>query len=183
MWLILAAVLAGDARPVALPDWMAGCWEHRSQDRWTEECWTVPRGGIMLGNGRSGTGGVLDSWEVMQIELVETDDPVIDPLTFYGAPKGQNRTAFSWDRSSKAPGITFVNAGHDYPQRIRYWRDGKDLMAEVSLAGGSKAQRWRYAPKGDYAPALSARTVRPRSPTSAKPPVTAMRSGGPPCVR
>jgi hypothetical protein len=183
MWLILAAVSAGDARPVALPDWMAGCWEHRSQDRWTEECWTVPRGGIMLGNGRSGTGGVLDSWEVMQIELVETDDPVIDPLTFYGAPKGQNRTAFSWDRSSKAPGITFVNAGHDYPQRIRYWRDGKDLMAEVSLAGGSKAQRWRYAPKGDYAPALSARTVRPRSPTSAKPPVTAMRSGGPPCVR
>jgi uncharacterized protein DUF6265 len=183
MWQILAAVLAGDARPVALPDWMAGCWEHRSQDRWTEECWTVPRGGIMLGNGRSGTGGVLDSWEVMQIELVETDDPVIDPLTFYGAPKGQNRTAFSWDRSSKAPGITFVNAGHDYPQRIRYWRDGKDLMAEVSLAGGSKAQRWRYAPKGDYAPALSARTVRPRSPTSAKPPVTAMRSGGPPCVR
>ena len=183
MWLILAAVSAGDSRPVALPDWMAGCWEHRSQDRWTEECWTVPRGGIMLGNGRSGTGGVLDSWEVMQIELVETDDPVIDPLTFYGAPKGQNRTAFSWDRSSKAPGITFVNAGHDYPQRIRYWRDGKDLMAEVSLAGGSKAQRWRYAPKGDYAPALSARTVRPRSPTSAKPPVTAMRSGGPPCVR
>jgi len=183
MWLILAAVSAGDARPVALPDWMAGCWEHRSQDRWTEECWTVPRGGIMLGSGRSGTGGVLDSWEVMQIELVETDDPVIDPLTFYGAPKGQNRTAFSWDRSSKAPGITFVNAGHDYPQRIRYWRDGKDLMAEVSLAGGSKAQRWRYAPKGDYAPALSARTVRPRSPTSAKPPVTAMRSGGPPCVR
>ena len=183
MWQILAAVLAGDARPVALPDWMAGCWEHRSQDRWTEECWTVPRGGIMLGNGRSGTGGVLDSWEVMQIELVETDDPVIDPLTFYGAPKGQNRTAFSWDRSSKAPGITFVNAGHDYPQRIRYWRDGKDLVAEVSLAGGSKAQRWRYAPKGDYAPALSARTVRPRSPTSAKPPVTAMRSGGPPCVR
>jgi hypothetical protein len=129
MWLILAAVLAGDARPVALPDWMAGCWENRSQDRWTEECWTVPRGGIMLGNGRSGTGGVLDSWEVMQIELVETDDPVIDPLTFYGAPKGQGRTAFSWDRSSKEPGITFVNAGHDYPQRIRYWRDGKDLMA------------------------------------------------------
>ena len=77
MWLILAAVSAGDARPVALPDWMAGCWEHRSQDRWTEECWTVPRGGIMLGNGRSGTGGVLDSWEVMHIELVETDDPVL----------------------------------------------------------------------------------------------------------
>ena len=149
MWLILAAILAGDAQPIALPDWMAGCWEHRSEDRWTEECWTGPRGGIMLGSGRSGQGGVLNSWEVMQIEVVETDDPAIAPLTFYGAPKGNNRTAFTWVRSSNEPGITFVNAGHDYPQRIRYWRDGRYLMAEVSLADGSKAQRWRYAPKGD----------------------------------
>ena len=149
MWLILAAILAGDAQSLALPAWMTGCWEHRSEDRWTEECWTGPRGGIMLGTGRSGRGGVLDSWEVMQIEMVETDDPAIDPLTFYGAPKGQNRTGFVWVRDSKEPGITFVNAAHDYPQRIRYWRDGRDLMAEVSLADGSKAQRWRYAPKGD----------------------------------
>jgi hypothetical protein len=103
----------------------------------------------MLGTGRSGTGGVLDSWEVMQIEMVETDDPAIDPLTFYGAPKGENRTGFVWVRDSKEAGITFVNAGHDYPQRIRYWRDGRDLMAEVSLVDGSKAQRWRYAPKGN----------------------------------
>jgi hypothetical protein len=149
MWLILAAILAGDAQPIALPDWMAGCWEHRSEGRWAEECWTGPRGGIMLGSGRSGQGGVLDSWEVMQIEMVETDDPAIDPITFYGAPKGQNRTGFAWVRDSKDPGITFANAGHDYPQRIRYWRDGKYLNAEVSLADGSKAQRWRYAPKGD----------------------------------
>jgi Domain of unknown function (DUF6265) len=149
MWLILAAILAGHAQPIALPEWMAGCWEHRSEDRWTEECWTDPRGGIMLGTGRSGRGGVLDSWEVMQIEMVETDDPAIDPLTFYGAPKGENRTGFVLVRDSKESGITFVNAGHDYPQRIRYWRDGKDLMAEVSLADGSKAQRWRYVLKRD----------------------------------
>jgi hypothetical protein len=148
MWLILA-VFAAELQPLALPEWMAGCWEHRSENRWTEECWTDPRGGIMLGTGRSGHGGVLDSWEVMQIEMVETDDPAIDPLTFYGAPKGQNRTGFVWVRDSKEPGITFVNAAHDYPQRIRYWRDGRDLIAEVSLADGSKAQRWRYAPKGN----------------------------------
>ena len=103
----------------------------------------------MLGSGRSGTGGVLDNWEVMQIELVETDDPVIDPITFYGAPKGQNRTAFAWVRNDKGAGITFVNAGHDYPQQIRYWREGKYLMAESSLADGTKAHRWRYVPMGD----------------------------------
>ena len=102
----------------------------------------------MIGYGRSTTGGVLDSWEVMQIEIVETDDPAIDPLTFYGAPAGQNRTAFSWRRGS-GPGITFLNAGHDYPQRIHYRREGRDLIAEVSLSDGSRARRWRYAPKGN----------------------------------
>ena len=149
MWLIFVAMLAGEAQSLALPAWMAGCWEQRSGESWTEDCWTSPRGGLMLGSGRSGIGGVLDSWEVMQIEMVETDDSAIDPLTFYGAPKGQNRTAFSWHRSSSEPGITFVNASHDYPQRVRYWRDGKYLRAEVSLADGSKAQRWRYAPMGN----------------------------------
>ena len=152
MWLIAAAMLAGlseqGAQPLRLPEWMAGCWESRSGDKWTEECWSSPRGGMMIGYGRSGMGGVLDSWEVMQIEMVETDDPAIDPLTFYGAPAGRNRTAFSWVRGAE-PGITFVNAGHDYPQRIRYWREGQDLIAEVSLSDGSKARRWRYQPQRD----------------------------------
>jgi hypothetical protein len=149
MLLMIAAVLAADAPAPALPAWMAGCWEQRSGEKWTEECWTAPRAGIMLGSGRSGTAGVLDDWEVMQIELVETDDPAIDPITFYGAPRGQNRTAFAWVRNGKGAGITFVNAGHDYPQQIRYWRKGKYLMAETSLADGTKAHRWRYSPMGD----------------------------------
>ena len=147
MWLIALAFIAAEPRQLALPGWMAGCWEEKAGDGWTEECWTSPRGGIMLGSGRSGTGGVLRSWEVMQIEMIETDDPVIDPLTFYGAPEGKNRTAFSWVRDSTEPGVTFVNTAHDYPQRIRYWRDGQYLMAETSLADGSKARRWRYSPK------------------------------------
>ena len=149
MLLMIAAILAADVPAPALPAWMAGCWEQRSGEKWTEECWTAPRAGIMLGSGRSGTGGVLDNWEVMQIERVETDDPVIDPITFYGAPRGKNPTAFAWVRNGKGAGITFVNAGHDYPQQIRYWREGKYLMAETSLADGTKAQRWRYSPMGD----------------------------------
>jgi len=40
----------------------------------------------------------------------------------------------------------FENRDHDYPQRIRYWREGEVLMAEISLADGSKPMRWRYLP-------------------------------------
>ncbi len=38
----------------------------------------------------------------------------------------------------------FANAAHDYPQRIRYWREGETLNAEISLLDGSKAMRWQY---------------------------------------
>lgn len=131
--------IAGDAgdKPV-LPDWMAGCWEQKAGDRWTEECWMPPRGGIMLGAGRSGRGDTLGDWEATQI--------VIDPeggMTFWAAPGGSERTAFTW-AADDAGGVTFHNAGHDYPQRVRYWRDGEALMAEIAMDDGSKAMRWRY---------------------------------------
>ena len=144
----LAAALLIAVEEPKLPGWMAGCWEQRSGEKWTEECWTAPRAGIMLGSGRSGTGGVLGSWEVMQIEVVETGDPAVSPVTFYGAPGGKNRTPFAWLRGSKEPGMTFINAGHDYPQRIRYWREGEELRAETSLIDGTKAMRWRYRRSG-----------------------------------
>ena len=49
---ISAAVLLTIAPPAfaqeaAMPGWLAGCWEQVDGDRWTEECWTYPRGGIL----------------------------------------------------------------------------------------------------------------------------------------
>jgi hypothetical protein len=146
MWLIAAAIMAAEPAVPQLPAWLAGCWEHRAGEEWTEECWTAPRAGIMLGSGRSGKGNRLQSWEVMQIVRVDTD-PAVPKLTFYGAPGGQNRTPFQWMPGKE--GLTFVNVEHDYPQRIRYWREGKALVAEVALKDGTKAQRWRYARKAD----------------------------------
>jgi len=148
MWLIAAAVLAAAVQEPVLPGWMAGCWEQRSGERWTEECWTAPRAGIMLGSGRSGTGEALREWEVMQIQRVDTDDPAIPHMTFHGAPGGQNRTPFNWV-ASDGKSVTFVNESHDYPQRIRYWRDGKELVAEIAMKDGSKAVSWRYKAMGD----------------------------------
>ncbi len=183
MWMLVAVIAAQATAQPALPEWMAGCWEQRAGERWTEECWSTARGGIMIGYSRSGEGGVLDLWEVMQIELVETDDPVIEPLIFWASPSGTARTKFAWVRSSE-PGVTFVNLGNAYPQRIRYWREGRFLIAEIALADGSKRRRWRYSPLNQAASAaLSARMVRPLLPTSAKPPLTAIRWGAEPAVR
>jgi hypothetical protein len=143
MWTIIAAMMAVDAPAELMPGWMAGCWVQKSGESWTEECWTTARGGLMLGSGRSGNGEQIRDWEAMQIIRVDTDDPAIPKLTFYGMPKAEGRTPFQIVADG-LPGVTFMNAEHDYPQRIRYWREGEELVAEVALKDGSKARRWHY---------------------------------------
>ena len=141
---VIAAVLALTpplTDVVALPLWMSGCWEQVSSTDWVEECWTEPRGGLMLGSSRTGAGQRASSYELMFIEGRFGD------AEFCAAPNGADQTCFEKARETPTE-IVFVNTKHDYPQRIRYWREGKDLLAETSLADGSKAQRWRYAPKG-----------------------------------
>lgn len=145
MLAMIAALVVQAADAADLPHWMAGCWEQRSGERWTEECWSAPRAGIMLGSSRGGTGEVLALWEAMQIVRVDTDDPALDKLQFWASPNGAKRTMFAWVPSAE-PGVTFVNLSNDYPQRIRYWREGEELAAEISLADGSKPNRWRYKP-------------------------------------
>lgn len=147
MMLTLAAMLlaAGAAPTPDMPAWMTGCWEQRSGERWTEECWSSPRGAMMIGYSRSGEAGTVTEWEVMQIVHAETDDPAVPWMTFTALPSGQNRTTFAWE-PTQGPGVAFVNLENDYPQRIRYWREGADLFAEISLSDGSKPRRWRYSP-------------------------------------
>lgn len=138
---------AGDA-PTPLPGWMAGCWIETRDQNWFEECWTAPRGGMMIGSGRAGRGEVLRSWETMQIVVAaKTADGSPAPMAFFGAPEGEGRTMFQLEEAG-TNALTFVNRSHDYPQRVRYWRDGERLLAEVSLADGSRPMRWSYRRAG-----------------------------------
>jgi len=126
-----------------LPEWMSGCWEQVQGEHWTEECWMRPRGGIMLGASRSGKGGRLGEWESMQIVLDQPNEAGATIRMAFWAAGGTNRTLFAWS-PGEAPGVSFHNSAHDYPQRIRYWREGADLMAEIAMEDGSRAMRWRY---------------------------------------
>ncbi|HQQ09537.1 MAG TPA: DUF6265 family protein [Novosphingobium sp.] len=129
---------AADARDARLPGWMAGTWMMEDGAEWSDELWTDARGGIMLGVARTGFGSQLQSWETTQIR-VKPDGSV----SFFAQPQGKPASEFPMVlRSDEA--IEFANANHDYPQRIRYWRQGKLLMAEISRIDGSDAQRWNY---------------------------------------
>jgi len=107
---------------------------------WSDEVWTDPRGGIMLGVARSGFGPELQFWEVAQIR-VKADGRI----SLFAQPQGRSPSEFPLVLISE-DAIEFANPAHDYPQRIRYWRQGKLLMAEISLMDGSRSQRWNYRP-------------------------------------
>jgi hypothetical protein len=64
-------------------------------------------------------------------------------VTFFGSPKGAPAVGFKAIESDENS-ITFVNTSHDFPQRVRYVRSVAGIDAEVSLADGSKADRWSY---------------------------------------
>lgn len=127
------------AAPIPMPAFLSGCWEQRTEaGRWTEECWTDTRGGLMIGSGRDGKGDKIGHWEWMRIER-GTDGS----LTFYGSPKGAPAVGFKATEGD-VKSITFVNLSHDYPQRVHYVMTEAGLDADVSLADGTNPNRWSY---------------------------------------
>ena len=127
----------------ALPSWMAGAWVMQDGASWADEFWTNPRGGIMIGSARTGFGPDLKSWEAMRI--VRKPD---GSISLFAQPQGAPASEFPMERMSEQA-IDFANPAHDYPQRIRYWRQGQLLMAEISKEDGSQAMRFHFRPMGE----------------------------------
>lgn len=134
-----ATAFAGDAK---LPGWIAGAWELQSKGKWGDEYWTPPRGGVMIGAGRVGKDNKLLSFESMRIGVDEKGK-----LAFWAFPNWSAPHKFPMIKQSDTE-IVFENAEHDYPQRVRYWREGKALRAEISLIDGSNAIRYDFKPMG-----------------------------------
>lgn len=141
---LLMAAVASQAP--ALPAFMTGCWNLVEGNNWTQECWMEPKGGLMLGASREGTGERLKSWEQLRVEL-GADGKVV----LWASPQGRQAVRFEGARTTPST-IEFVNAKHDYPQRIRYELKGGKLEAEISLIDGSRPVRWTYVREGDATP-------------------------------
>lgn len=139
--LLLALAPAGlvAKEPMPLPGWMTGAWAGGEGEAWVDEFWTPPRGDLMIGAGRAGQGAKLQSFEHMRIER-EADGT----LVFWALPGGKNATRFVAVHAD-SDDVIFENAANDYPQRVRYWREGKEMKARISLLDGSKPMdfSWR----------------------------------------
>ncbi|MEQ8309154.1 MAG: DUF6265 family protein [Sphingopyxis sp.] len=136
--LSLVLVAADPAARVDDLGWLAGEWVQEGDGRWTEESWTAPRGGVMLGHSRSGRGDVLREYEFIRIAA-----DAEGAISYIAIPEGGAPVAFALVRHEGAS-ATFENGAHDYPQRIAYVRDGDTLTATISAIDGSKPRRWTY---------------------------------------
>lgn len=142
---IAAPVSAREAAmgsPASMPGWLAGAWAMQEGERWADEFWTPPRADIMIGAGRMGTGRQLQVWEQTRIQRKPDGS-----LSFFAQPRAAPPTEFPLVASSERM-VEFANPAHDFPQRVRYWREGELLMAEIAKMDGSGVVRWNYRPMG-----------------------------------
>jgi len=122
---IFAAWAVAPTARVTQLAWLSGCWEQAAGPRLVEEQWTRPRGGLMLGAGRTVLGDTLVEYE--QTRIFERGGRLV-----YGAnPSGQAPAEFESIELSDSS-VTFENPTHDFPQRVMYRRAGRDsLVARV----------------------------------------------------
>lgn len=125
----LMLALPAWSSPVAQFDWLSGHWCGRQGDERIEEMWTTPAGTAMLGMARTLGDAGMQSFEYMRIEE-RAGKP-----HFVAQPGGAPPTAFAIG-AHDAQSATFHNPGHDFPQTVRYWRDGANLRAEISGPDG-----------------------------------------------
>ena len=110
--------------------WLEGCWV--SADSTSHEVWVAESADRLTGFGMALADNRLGFYEVLTI--IRGADGA---WTYTAYPAGQPATSFVASEVG-AQRAVFVNARHDYPQEIRYRRDGDALDATISLLGGAK---------------------------------------------
>lgn len=132
------ATAGSGAKSVAQLAWLSGDWVSERDGRWAEEQWSTPRGGLMLGTGRSGKGERATGFEFMRIALDRGGKVV-----FWGSPGGSAPVPFHLVEAG-ARSVAFANPNHDFPKRISYRRNGDTLTAVVSGDTSANTQAWTY---------------------------------------
>jgi hypothetical protein len=126
--------------PAVMPAALVGDWVQIKGDIRTEEHWQAEQDGVMIGTSRR-TASDEKAWEE-QMRIEPEGDGRFTLIVSQGVEPAVH---FAMLRRSSTE-IIFTNPAHDYPQRIRYWREGPVLKAQISLADGTRSADWVYQP-------------------------------------
>jgi hypothetical protein len=119
--------------------WLTGCWEMNAPQRTIEEHWLPPRGGTMLGMGRTVQDGRTIEYESIVIRVEN------DRLAYEAHPSGQPSAVFL-SQQMTASSVVFENLTHDFPQRVGYERRGEDaVMAWIEGTQNGRTRRTEFS--------------------------------------
>jgi hypothetical protein len=120
--------------------WIAGDWQTDPSGRAvSEEHWTRPAGGSMIGVSRTLVGDRTVSFEFLRIEVRG------ESIFYVASPKGRcPATDFKLTRVSGQEAV-FENPEHDFPKRIIYRKNsGGGLSAIVDGGEGTKSEKFDF---------------------------------------
>lgn len=120
--------------------WIAGSWRMETPRTVSEETWSAPAGGTLIGFGRTIAGDRTVFHEFLMIEERE------GVLSYVAMPRGQGTGVFPMIEMSGSR-VVFENPAHDYPQRITYERVSRDrmrAMIEGERNGESRRAEWEF---------------------------------------
>jgi len=130
-------VAASQSAGIQRAAWLQGCWEMSTPGRSVEEIWTTPKGGSMIGVGRTIRDGTLAEYEMILLREVG------DRLAYEAHPSGQPAATFLSTRVT-ASELVFEDPAHDFPQQVGYRIDGEALLAWVSGSQNGKVRRIEF---------------------------------------
>jgi len=131
---------AGAGGTIADLAWIAGDWQTDPSGRAvSEEHWTRPAGGSMIGVSRTLVGDRTVSFEFLRIEVRG------ESIFYVASPKGRcPATDFKLTRVSGQEAV-FENPEHDFPKRIIYRKNSEGgLSAIVDGGEGTKSEKFDF---------------------------------------
>jgi hypothetical protein len=111
---------------------MSGDWRQQDRTGFTDEHWTHPAGGSMLGMSRLVANGKTVFFEYLRIEARP------DGLYYIAHPKARPGVEFKLARCAQGEAL-FENPQNDHPQRILYRQTPGGLFARIEGQQGGKA--------------------------------------------
>jgi len=137
-WSLSLGRASADSEAITQLAWLSGHWAGNNGERWTEEHWLEPRGGMILGVNRSGNAAAARAFEFLRIQTEEDGS-----LIYWASPGGRPPVPFTLSEQGEQS-ATFENHENDFPQRILYQREGDVLEVTISDASGYRTMRWSW---------------------------------------
>lgn len=137
-----ASLMLNPADKISDLAFISGDWQSDPTGRAvSEEHWTRPAGGSMIGMSRTLVGARTASFEFLRIE--ERGEAIY----YVASPKGQcPATDFKLTRLSGQEAV-FENPEHDFPKRIIYRKNSDgSLTAIVDGGEGTKSEKFDFKP-------------------------------------